>query len=250
MRARFPGPGLKRPLRLRAAADGADRAAEVSAPPVMCKKPVNPLTPESMDKIDFKKELKHLYQPPAKTPVAVEVPAMNYLMVDGEGDPNTAPSYKAAVEALFALSYALKFMVKKSPPGRDYGVLPLEGLWWADDLASFTSGDKSRWKWTMMIMQPDFVTRGMIGQAAAEVDRKKALPALPIIRFESLAEGRSAQILHIGPFSEEHATIEKLHQFISSGGFKAAGKHHEIYLSDIRKADPSQWKTVLRQPMR
>ncbi len=203
-----------------------------------------------MKKIDFKKGLKHLYQPPAKAPVEVDVPTMNYLMVDGEGDPNTAPSYKAAVEALFALSYALKSMARKSAPGHDYGVLPLEGLWWADDMTSFTTGDKSRWKWTTMIRQPDFITREMVKQSAAEANRKKALPALSAIRFESLTEGRSAQIMHIGPFSEERPTVEKLHQFIASRGFKAAGKHHEIYLSDIRKADPTKWKTVIRQPMR
>ena len=118
-----------------------------------------------MQKIDFKKELKHLYQPSAKEPVIVELPAMNYLMLDGQGDPNTSPAYQAAVEALFSLSYAIKFMVKKGSLAIDYGVLPLEGLWWADDMSAFTTAGKSSWKWTMMIHQPEFVTPALLVQA-------------------------------------------------------------------------------------
>jgi hypothetical protein len=202
-----------------------------------------------MEKMDFKKTLKHLYQPPAREIVRVEVPAMNFLMVDGTGDPNTAQAFADAVEALFSLSYTLKFMVKKGPLAIDYGVLPLEGLWWADDMAAFADGDKSNWKWTSMIMQPDFITGEMVGSAMAEVKGKKNLPALSIIRFESFSEGTCAQTMHIGPFSEEGPTIGKVHRFIESCGCKRTGKHHEIYMSDIRKADPKKWKTVVRQPM-
>jgi hypothetical protein len=140
-------------------------------------------------------------------------------------------------------------MVKKGPMALDYGVLPLEGLWWADDMAKFTTGDKSGWKWTMMIMQPDFVTREMIGKAIADVTAKKNPAAIAEIRFEPLSEGICAQILHVGPFSEEGPTVEKVHEFIDSRG-ERTGKHHEIYLSDIRKAAPAQWKTIIRQPMR
>jgi len=201
-----------------------------------------------MKKIDFKKDLKHLYNPSAKEPALVVVPAMNFLMVDGEGDPNTSASYQAAVEALFSVSYAIKFKVKKTL-AIDYGVLPLEGLWWADDMAAFSVGDKSLWKWTMMIMQPDFVSETMIRETIAEVKKKKNLPALALLRFEKFAEGRSSQILHVGPFSAEGPTIAKLHAFIAANG-RLAGKHHEIYLSDIRKADPAKWKTVIRQPLR
>jgi hypothetical protein len=201
-----------------------------------------------MKKIDLKKELKHLYQPSAKAVVQVNVLAMSFLMIDGEGDPNTSPAYQAAVEALFSVAYAIKFKVKKTL-AIDYGVLPLEGLWWADDLASFASGDKAKWKWTMMIMQPEFVNEAMIGETIAEVKEKKGLPALDLLRLESFHEGKSAQILHVGPFSAEGPTIARVHAFISSHG-KLHGKHHEIYLSDIRKADPSKWKTVIRQPLR
>lgn len=199
-------------------------------------------------KIDLKKELKQLYQPSATEVVQVHVPTMNYLMVDGEGDPNTSQAYSDAVEALFAISYAVKFMIKKGPMAVDYGVMPLEGLWWADDMSKFSTGNKTNWKWTVMIMQPNFVTKDMVDIAIADVRKKKDPAGISKVRFEPLSEGKCAQILHIGPFSDEGPTIEKVHEFIDSRG-KRIGKHHEIYLSDIRKADPSKWKTVIRQPM-
>lgn len=203
-----------------------------------------------MKKIDFKKELKYLYQPSAKEVVQVEVPKMNYLMLDGTGDPNTSKAYQAGVEALFALSYSIKFMAKKGSLAIDYGVMPLEGLWWADDMSRFSMHDKSNWKWTIMIMQPEFVTRALVDKAIEEVRRKKGLAVLGEVRFAPLAEGTCAQIMHVGPFSEEGPTVQRLHRFIADRGCKLAGKHHEIYLSDIRKADPQKWKTVIRQPMR
>jgi len=202
-----------------------------------------------MEKIDFKKELKHLYQPSVKEVTRVAVPAMNYLMIDGEGDPNTSQVFKDAVEVLFPLSYTLKFMVKRGTLAIDYGVMPLEGLWWVDDMSTFTVEDKTNWKWTLMIMQPDFITGEMVDIAIAEVRKKKNPSALPNVRFEMLSEGVCAQIMHIGPFTEEGPTVEKVHKFIDAFGYKRGGKHHEIYLSDIRKADPQKWKTVIRQPM-
>jgi len=201
-----------------------------------------------MKKIDFKNELRHLYKPTAKNVLRVEVPAMNFLMVDGSGDPNSSRSYQEAVEALFAVSYAIKFKVKKAL-AIDYGVPPLEGLWWADDVAAFSVADKSAWKWTMMIMQPEFVSAAMARDTIDEVKHKKDLPALAQLRFAPFNEGQAAQILHIGPFSTEGPTIARVHAFISSVG-KLHGKHHEIYLSDIRKTDPAKWKTVIRQPLR
>ena len=203
-----------------------------------------------MPKVDFKKHFQHLYQPSAREVVQVEVPPLNYLMLDGEGDPNTSPSYQAAVEALFALSYTIKFIVKKGSLAIDYGVLPLEGLWWADDMSSFTTADKSSWKWTMLIMQPEFVTPVMVTEAINKQKGKIAPSVLEQVRFEALAEGLSAQIMHIGPFSAEGPTIERLHQYIAGSGHERRGKHHEIYLSDIRKADPAKWRTVIRQPVR
>ncbi len=202
-----------------------------------------------MQRIDLKKDLKHLYQPSAKAVVEVQVPAFNYLMVDGEGDPNTAQAYAQAVEALFAVSYTAKFMAKKGPLATDYAVMPLEGLWWADDMTTFGTADKSNWKWTSMIMQPPVVSAALVEAAMAEVRRKKSLPGVERMRFESFTEGRCAQVLHLGPFSEEGPTIERLHHFIDAIA-QRSGKHHEIYLSDIRRADPAKWKTIIRQPMR
>lgn len=202
-----------------------------------------------MQKIDLKKELKHLYQPSAKEVLQVEVPTFQFLMVDGEGDPNTSQEYAQAVEALFSVSYTAKFMVKKGPQGIDYAVMPLEGLWWAGDMSVFIANDKSRWKWTMMIMQPYFVATEVIQAAISEVKRKKALPAVGKLRLEAFSEGNCAQVLHIGPFSEEGPTIERLHSFIDARTGRD-GKHHEIYLSDIRRADPAKWKTIIRHPIK
>ncbi len=202
-----------------------------------------------MEKIDYKKKFKHLYKPSAKKVEIVEVPQMNFLMVGGEGDPNTSQSFSDAIEALFPLAYTLKFMVKKGEMGIDYGVLPLECLWWADDMSAFSTGNKDAWKWTLMIMQPEFISREMVNEATEEVERKKQPVSLPLVRFETFKEGKAAQTLHIGPFSEEGPTIEKVHLFIEDNGSHRVGKHHEIYLSDIRRAAPEKWKTVVRQPM-
>jgi hypothetical protein len=139
-------------------------------------------------------------------------------------------------------------MIKKGPLALDYGVMPLEGLWWVDDMSRFSVEDKSSWKWTLIIMQPDFVTEETIDSAISQVRKKKNPITISRVRFEAFSEGKCAQILHIGPFSEEGPTVEKVHQFIDSRG-KRVGKHHEIYLSDIRKADPAKWKTIIRQPM-
>ena len=203
-----------------------------------------------MNKLDIKKELKYLYQPSAKEVVQVDVPSMNFLMLDGKGDPNKSQEYADAVEALFSVAYTIKFAVKKSALAIDYGVMPLEGLWWADDMNAFTSGDKSNWQWKMMIVQPSFVTQATVDAAIAEVKKKKNLASISRLRLEAFDEGRCAQTMHIGPFSTEGPTIERVHHFIEAGGHKRHGKHHEIYLSDIRKADPSKWKTIIRQPMR
>lgn len=198
--------------------------------------------------MDLKIALKDLYQASAKEPAVVEVPPLRYLMIDGEGDPNTAPAYTEAIEALFSVSYTVKFMVKKGPQAIDYGVMPLESLWWSDDLSAFRSGAKDRWKWTAMILQPDFVSDGLIREAIDEVRKKKKLPGVDRLRLESLSEGRCAQILHVGPFAEEGPTIERLHAFIT-GRSALRGMHHEVYLSDTRRAEPSKWKTIIRQPM-
>jgi hypothetical protein len=208
---------------------------------------------EDLSKIDYKKELKHLYKASAKEVVFVDVPAMNFLMIDGKGDPNTAQEYQDAVEALYPVSYAIKFMIKKGEIGIDYGVMPLEGLWWTDDMTEFSIENKDIWKWTSMIMQPELVTKELVEDAMAQVEKKKNPAALSKVRFESFAEGKAAQIMHIGPFSEEGPTIQKIHDFIKKQGDDFEGteqKHHEIYLSDFRKAAPEKMKIILRQPVK
>jgi len=201
-----------------------------------------------MEKIDYKKELKHLYRSSAKKVEVVEVPKMNFLMIEGDGGPNH-PTFQNAIEVLFPLSYTLKFMIKKSDIGIDYGVLPLEGLWWADDMSSFIKDKKDDWKWTLMIMQPELVKKEMVVKAIEEVRKKKNPVALPLVRFESFSEREVAQIMHIGPFSEEGPTVEKVHTFIENSSKQLSGKHHEIYLSDIRRTAPARLKTIIRQPM-
>lgn len=201
-----------------------------------------------MDKVDLKKELKDLYQASAKEVAAIEVPDMNFLMVDGQGAPASL-EYQQALEALFPLAYALKFMAKKSQ-GVDYGVMPLEGLWWVDDMTKFSVERKDEWKWTAMIMQPKYITEDLFKEAVEEVRKKKAPAVLDKVRFESYHEGKAAQIMHIGPYSAEGPTIQKLHAFIKESGHELSGKHHEIYLSDVRKTAPEKLKTIIRQPMK
>ncbi|KAA3624317.1 MAG: hypothetical protein DWQ02_23205 [Bacteroidetes bacterium] len=203
-----------------------------------------------MQKIDFKKELKHLYKASAKKVEFVDVPAMNFLKIDGKGNPNTSPEYKAAVEALFAVAYGLKFAIKKGPQQIDYGVLPLEGLWWVENMQEFDVDKKEDWLWTMMIMQPEYVTKELFQKISKEVKDKKQLETVDKIRFEPYEEGKVAQLMHIGPFSEEGPNIQRVHDFITDHGFQLSGKHHEIYLSDIRRAAPEKWKTIIRQPYR
>jgi hypothetical protein len=201
-----------------------------------------------MDKIDLKKELKHLYNPSSKEVTDVDVPAMNFLLVDGEGAP-TSTQYSEAVEALFNVAYALKFMVKKGK-GIDFAVMSLEGLWWVEDMTKFSVDRKDDWKWTAMIMQPKYVSADDVNLALEQVKKKKNLPALPKVRFESFKEGSAAQIMYVGPFSAEGPTITKIHAHIQSSGHTLSGKHHEIYLNNPAKTAPEKLKTVLRQPMK
>jgi len=197
---------------------------------------------------DLRRELKALYAAPVATSVIVDIPALHFLMVDGIGDPNTPPEFANAVEALYGVSYALKFMAKKGALAIDYPVMPLEALWWADDMEAFRSGDRSAWRWTAMILQPDFLTAPMIADAIAATRKKKSNPALDLLRLETFAEGRAAQLMHIGPFNAEGPNIEKLHAFIAAEGAALSGKHHEIYLSDMRRTAPDKLKTLIRQP--
>jgi hypothetical protein len=201
-------------------------------------------------KLDLKAARPDLYRP-AREVALVDVPAFPFLMVDGAGDPNTATAYCEAVEALYSVAYTLKFALKKAgAEALDYVVLPLEGLWWlADGVDYAPESDRALWRWTMMIRQPDVVTSEHVAAACAAAARKKALPALALLRFESFTEGRAAQVMHTGPYSEEGPTIARLHDFITAQGHQFTGKHHELYLSDPKRTAPERLKTILRQPI-
>lgn len=204
-----------------------------------------------VEKVDFKKQFKALYAPTRSQAIhLVNVPPMRFLMIDGCGDPNSAPAYGEAVAALYALAYALK-QASRSQLERDYVVPPLEGLWWSRDMSAFAARQKHLWEWTMMIMVPGWIGPAMIDRVFEAVRRKKALPALEGARVEMLEEGRCAQVLHIGPYDEEGPILETLHaSFLPAHGLQPCGKHHEIYLSDPRRAASDKLRTILRQPVR
>jgi len=205
-----------------------------------------------MPPLDLVKSHKPLYQPSAKHPAIVDVPELAFLMVDGRGDPETAEPYHQALEALYSVAYTLKFTLKKADPERDFKVAPLEGQWWADDVAPTMADlqrDRDAWNWTMMIAVPDAVTPAEVAAAREAAARKRELPAAPLLRLERLAEGLAAQIMHVGPYSEEAPTIERLHAFAAAEGYELRGRHHEIYLGDPRRTAPERLKTVLRHPV-
>ncbi len=201
-------------------------------------------------KLDLKKEYQELYRPFGKDPVIVGVSPFRYLMIDGVGAEPESEAFQNAIQSLFSVSYKAKFISKKEL-GTDYVVMPLEGLWWADDMNDFVAGRKEHWRWTLMIMQPDFISREIIARAVEASEGKAPPDSLGLLRLDDLEEGLSAQIMHIGPYSEEHGNIMRMHELINSEGGRFDGKvqkHHEIYLSDFRKTAPEKLKTVLRQP--
>ncbi len=184
------------------------------------------------------------------TPELVEVPTLRFLAIDGHGDPNVSPAYSEALRALYAVSYAAKFAVKRAG-GEDFTVSPLEGLWTAKDLGAFLTGEKSSWDWTMMIRQPDNVTDELVARFAEEVAIRKGLASARRLRIERLTEGPAAQVLHLGPYSTEGPTIERLHAFLDEHRFTFDGQeqaHHEIYLGDARRTAPDKLRTIIRQP--
>ncbi|NUN10456.1 MAG: GyrI-like domain-containing protein [Ignavibacteriaceae bacterium] len=200
-----------------------------------------------MDKLDLTKQLKQFYNPPKGAMQEVIVPAFNFLMIDGEGDPNTSESFMNAVEIMYGVSFTLKFMIK-AELSKDYKVMPLEGLWWADDMASFITGNKKDWKWTVMIHQPEFVTKDHFNAAVKKYSEKKKKDVSGIIRFETYKEGRSIQVLYIGAYKDEGPVIAEMHKYIESLGCTRTSLHHEIYLSDARKTPPEKLRTIIRQP--
>jgi hypothetical protein len=198
---------------------------------------------------DIKRERRDLYAPGRGRFGIVDVPRLQFLMADGHGDPNTSADYRAVVEALFTASYAVRAAAKQEL-GRVHTVGPLEGLWSAEDLEVFHTRDKSAWDWTLMIVQPDWVTPALVDTALERARGRKDLPALDLVRLEELTEGLSVQVLHVGSYDDEAPTIARMHQeFMPAEGLLPRGRHHEIYLSDARRTEPSRLRTILRQPV-
>ena len=200
-----------------------------------------------MQKIDFRKEWGELYFPSAREVSVVHVPPMNFAMIDGEGDPNRSTAYREGLKALFGVSYTLRFSLKQQGVA-EYRVGPLEGLWWTGGRIPTTKRDL--WKWTSMIMQPPVVTSARFREAVVQLREREDPPALGKVRLKKFAEGAAAQILHVGPYSAERPTIERLHDFIREHDGRPTGRHHEIYLGDPRRSKPEKLRTVLRQPFR
>lgn len=202
-----------------------------------------------MEKVDLKKTLDSYTSQNHKFRI-LTMPKRQYLMIDGHGDPNSSKEFADAIRALYPVAYKLKF-ASKQVLGRDYVVMPLEGLWWADDMTKFTTArDKSEWDFTLMLMQPDWITKDMFDAAIEKVAEKDPPYNLAQVRFETLDEGMCVQTLHIGSFDDEAAILDQMHnEFIPEQGLAMSGKHHEIYLSDFRKVAPEKLRTILRQPV-
>ncbi|RYE07654.1 MAG: hypothetical protein EOP22_16795 [Hyphomicrobiales bacterium] len=201
-----------------------------------------------MDKLDFKKLMRPFWSPPRGAFEIVDVPELSFVMIDGRGDPN-GEAFQAALGWLYPVSYGLKFASKAA--GRDYGVGPLEGLWWTPDPGRFAEASRSDWQWTAMIMQPDWIDAAMFDAAVAKAAAKQRQAAPATLRLERLKEGLSVQTLHIGAYRDEAPTIAAMHgEFIPQNGLAETGKHHEIYLSDARRVAPEKLRTILRQPVR
>lgn len=206
-----------------------------------------------MDRLDLRKQYKHLYQPSAKKVEVVEVPSFQFAMIDGEIEPGrgpgNSPAFQQALEALYGISYTLKFTSKlrKENP-IDYTVMALEGLWWVED-GVFDIRKADNWRWTAMIMQPDHINSDIFQDGLEQMRRKKPSPSIDKLRLEIFNEGLSIQIMHIGPYADEPGTIDKMDAFAKEHGYRMWGKHHEIYLGDPRRADPAKLKTVLRHPV-
>lgn len=201
------------------------------------------------DRIDFKRAL-DAYRATRGRFRLLQVPDMQYLMLDGHGDPNVSLDFAAAIQALYPVAYALKFASRRAL-GRDYVVPPLEGLWWADDMDAFTAArDKSRWHWTLMLMVPDWIDRARVAEAIERTAASKPDRPVDRVRLQTLSEGLCVQTLHVGAFDDEAELLARLHrEFVPAQGLRLAGRHHEVYFSDFRRVAPERRRTLVRQPV-
>ncbi len=195
---------------------------------------------------DLRRAHPQLWRAP-DTPERITAPPVACLAVDGAGAPG-GEAYAAAVGTLFAVSYGLRFAVKAAG-GEPWTVMPLEGLWWADDMTDFLTGDRARWRWTMLVAQPPAVTDALVADALAAAVRKGKAPAANRLRFDALEEGDAVQVMHHGPYSAEGPTVAALHAWISGAGLALRGTHHEVYLSDPNRVAPERMRTIIRQPV-
>jgi hypothetical protein len=211
-----------------------------------------------MKTIDLKNEFKYLYAPSPKKVEIVQVPRLQFAMIDGAiekgSEPGKSPSFAEATQALYSISYTLKFMFKKRKNNAvDYPVMALEGLWWVED-GVFDIAVKDNWFYTLMIMQPELITKEIFDEGLEQVHKKRGdSPSVAQLRLADFEEGLCMQTMHIGPYATEPATVERVRCFALENGYRdrvgLGGKHHEIYLGDPRKADPGRLKTVLRHPV-
>ena len=203
-----------------------------------------------MAKIDYKKDFPEMFKAPTDKPVEVKIPKMNYVMVTGKGSPDSK-DFQHAVEALYGVTFTIKFMPKKGVEisgYQEYSVPPLSGLWWMGDNTSFDMHKRDEWEWTAMIMQPHFVTEKLVDQAKEMLKKKKDNPMIDKVEFKPFEEGDAVQMMHVGPYSNEGETIQKIFDYIHENGYKLSGKHHEIYLGDPRRSAPEKLKTIIRHP--
>lgn len=205
-------------------------------------------TASKVPTMDYRRELGELYEA-REDPTLIEVPSIDYLAIDGHGDPNGSAPFRRAVDALCAVAYALKFKVRALPDGVDFAVMPLEGLWWIPNARVWDFDDKSDWDWTLMLAQPAIVTEELVADTLKAVRARRRMKALDLVRFEPFEEGTCAQLLHRGPFSAERPTLERLYDFIRREGSMPVGKHHEIYLTDPQRTAPERMRTIIRQPV-
>ena len=198
-------------------------------------------------KIDFKKELKHLYTAKPQ-PALVDVPPMQYLVIDGQGAPGGA-AFQEAMGALYGAAYTIKFGLKKAGSKVEYAIGVVEGLWWVDEGEEMPPKNREAWRWTVMIATPDHITAKDLAVAKKAL-AAKGQPDASRVRLETLKEGRCAQNMHIGPYSTVgEVTIPALYKFIAEQGLSPCGKHHEIWLNDPRRTAPEKLKTIIRHPV-
>lgn len=199
-----------------------------------------------MEKIDLKKKIRTAFSG-KKNPSLVEIPPMKYVTVSGKGDPNNSEDFNEAVAVIYGMAYTLKFEEKKQ--GRDFTVPPMEGQWWADDPGVFHESERDKWFWKVMIALPDYIGVEEFSRAKGILKAKKDLPGLENALLEEMEDGLSVQVLYVGPYAEEAATIASMHHFAEDQGYRLRGRHREVYLSDPRRTDPDKLKTIIRQPL-